>query len=108
MPGSLFIGRWQPFHMGHQEIIERVLAEGRDVVVAIRDTVKSHSNPYSVEDRRAMIERALGCWGSQVTVIVIPDVDEICYGRSPGWGVREIVGSRPDISGTKLRARDGL
>ena len=32
---SLFIGRWAPFHEGHQALIESVA--GKPVVIAIRD-----------------------------------------------------------------------
>jgi adenylylsulfate kinase len=37
-PASLFIGRWSPFHEGHQALIESVLSTGKPVVIAIRDT----------------------------------------------------------------------
>ncbi len=52
MSKSLFIGRWQPFHEGHQTLIDSVLKEGGKVVIAIRDTPISESNPYTVSDRK--------------------------------------------------------
>ena len=86
---SLFIGRWQPFHVGHKKLIDSVLAEGKPVVVAIRDTKLSDRNPYTVEERREMIKKAYGD-NHNVQVIVIPDIAEVCYGRGVGWGVREL------------------
>ena len=45
MSKSLFIGRWQPFHDGHKELVESVLKEGGEIVIAVRDTPISESNP---------------------------------------------------------------
>lgn len=102
MKYSLFIGRFQPFHAGHQALIQSVLDEGKNVCVALRLTDKDEKNPYTVEERAEMIHKAL----PQVKVIVIPDIEEVCYGREVGWGIREIRLS-PEIeaiSGTKLRS----
>ena len=52
---SLFIGRWQPLHQGHIKLIKTVLDEGKNVCVAIRDTEKSETDPYSVSERMEMI-----------------------------------------------------
>jgi len=105
MQYSLFIGRYQPFHKGHKALIEKVLNEGKNVCIAIRDTKISSDNPYTYRARRKMIQKALGSWGSQVKIIRIPDIIEVCYGRKVGWGIREI--RLPEelekISATKIR-----
>lgn len=104
-PASLFIGRWQPFHDGHKQLIETVLKEGKPVVIGIRDTDISHSNPYTVSERWAMIQRALHEYGELVKIIPVPDIDEVCYGREVGYGIRQIgMGEEVEsISGTKTR-----
>ena len=101
MAYSLFIGRWQPFHSGHKKLIQTVLDEGKNVCIAIRDTEVSKSNPYTVEERTKAIREAF----PQAKVIIIPDIEEVVYGRGVGWGMREI---RLDpeteaISGTGIR-----
>jgi len=102
---SLFIGRWQPFHEGHKTLIEKVLKEGKFVCVAIRDTEISKDNPFSVEERKKMIKKALKKWGERVKIITIPDITEVCYGRKVGWGIREIRLDKETekISATKIR-----
>lgn len=104
-PASLFIGRWQPFHEGHQALIESVLKTGKPVVVAIRDTQPSKNNPFSTSERWAMIQDAMQKWGSLVRIVVIPDIDEVCYGRDVGYGIRriELTDEIEAISGTKKR-----
>ena len=84
---SLFIGRYQPLHEGHIKLIKSVLNEGKDVLVALRDTGINKDNPYSIEERMEMFKNA---FGDTVKVIAIPDISEICYGRKVGWGIREI------------------
>lgn len=102
---SLFVGRWQPFHEGHKALIEMVLKKGKPVVIAIRDTEIDHSNPFSTFERWSMIQKALAEYGDLVKIIVIPDIDEICYGRDVGYGIRKIdIDQRlENISGTKTR-----
>ncbi len=101
-PRSLFIGRWQPFHEGHKQLIETALNEGKKVVVGIRDTPISKDNPFTVKDREIMIKRALD---NRVETCIIPDIDEICVGRKVGYGIREIVlpENVQKISGTEER-----
>lgn len=104
-PASLFIGRWAPFHEGHQALIESVLSTGKPVVIAIRDTEPSTDNPYSTSERWTRIQDALHNWGNLVRIIVIPDIDEVCYGRDVGYGIRriELTDEVHEISGTKKR-----
>lgn len=105
---SLFVGRWQPFHKGHKTLIETVLKKGKPVVIAIRDTEISHKNPYSVYERWTKIQQELHKYGELVKIIVIPDIDEICYGRDVGYSIRKIDLDQKteSISGTKTREKN--
>lgn len=98
---SLFIGRWQPFHDGHKKLIQLVLDEGKNVCVAIRDTELSDDNPYTIDERQKMITDTF----PQVKVIVIPDIEEIVFGRKVGYGIRELHldEATEAISGTNIR-----
>ena len=101
MKYSLFIGRWQPFHDGHKALIQKVLDEGKQVCVAVRDTPLSETDPYTAEERVKMIQDAF----PQAKVIVIPDIFEVVYGRRVGYGIRELhLDEKTEaISGTKIR-----
>jgi cytidyltransferase-like protein len=105
---SLFVGRWQPFHKGHQTLIETVLKKGKPVIIAIRDTEISHQNPYSTFERWTAIQKALKKYGELVKIVVIPDIDEICYGREVGYDIRRIELDKKieGISGTKTREKN--
>ena len=103
MKYSLFIGRYSPLHDGHVAIIQKVLDEGKNVLIAIRNTPISLTDPFTYKQRKSMFYKY---FGRQVKVIKIPDIEEICYGRKVGWGIREIKVSPEieEISATKIRA----
>ena len=102
---SLFVGRWQPFHEGHKALVETVLKKGKPVVIAIRDTEIDHNNPLSTFERWSIIQKELANYGDLVKIVVIPDIDEICYGRNVGYAIRKIDldEQTKSISSTKIR-----
>lgn len=104
---SLFIGRYSPPHQGHKTIIDKVIAEGKNVVIAIRDTNIDKDNPYTTEQRRKRMRKLFPIkkYKDKVKIITIPDIIEVCYGRKVGWGIREIKVSKEieKISATKIR-----
>lgn len=53
----IFIGRFQPFHKGHQAVIEAGLARARQVLVLVgsAETPRSIRNPWSFAERQNMI-----------------------------------------------------
>lgn len=89
---SLFIGRYQPFHQGHEALIRKVLNEGKKVCIALRDTPICDTDPYTYEQRHRMISVQFNAEikEGKVVIIKIPDINEVCYGRRVGWGIREI------------------
>jgi len=99
---ALYIGRWQPFHSGHKFIIDRAIAAGKKVCVAIRDTEISDNNPYTVQQREAMIRRV---YGDKVRIITIPDIESVNIGRNVGYEVNFIEPPKDiaAISGTNVR-----
>lgn len=102
---SLFVGRWQPFHDGHKKLVETVLKKKKPIIIAVRDTKLSRTNPYTVQERRRTIRAALKKYGALVKIITVPDIDEICYGRDVGYAIRRIVldSDTEAISGTRTR-----
>ena len=104
MRRSLIIGRFQPFHEGHKALIDSVLAEGKDVLIAIRDTPRSATDPYSLVERWDMIRKVYPD-GRRVAIMYIQDISEIVFGRQVGYGIREIRldAETEAISGTKIR-----
>ena len=54
----VFIGRFQPFHNGHKAVIEAALEKAEQVVIVVGSSFAARNirNPFSFEERKAMIE----------------------------------------------------
>ncbi len=54
----VFIGRFQPLHLGHQEVIERARSLAHNVLVLVGSsgTARSVRNPFTFEERKDMIQ----------------------------------------------------
>lgn len=85
---ALFIGRFQPFHLGHLSILQKMSQHYEMIVIGIgssqyHDTV---DNPFSEEERRQMITQSLNAVGiRRYRIVSIPDlhnpprwVDHVC------------------------------
>ncbi len=55
MRSALFLGRWQPFHLGHRWLIDQKLKKGIPCIVAIRDMPPDKNNPLCTDDVYRML-----------------------------------------------------
>jgi bifunctional NMN adenylyltransferase/nudix hydrolase len=69
----VFCGRFQPFHNGHKAVIDRALQMAREVVVVVGSSfaARSTKNPFTFEERKAMIREVY----PQERVKVVPVMD---------------------------------
>jgi bifunctional NMN adenylyltransferase/nudix hydrolase len=58
---AIYIGRFQPFHNGHLRAIEHALSQVDRVVILLgsSNSPRTVKNPFTVEERKAMIREAL-------------------------------------------------
>ena len=61
MTRALFVGRFQPFHYGHQHAIETILTECDELILVVGSAQMSHQkdNPFTAGERIEMIRGAL-------------------------------------------------
>jgi len=100
----LYVGRFQPPHLGHMSIFGQSLQEGKKICIAIRNVEPSEQNPLKAETVKGLWEKIyLG--NELVTVIVIPNISAIKYGRNVGYALEEIKVSDKiaNISATQIR-----
>lgn len=105
---SFFIGRWQPLHNGHKEMFNRVLNEGGNVCIAIRNAEELDSkNPFTAMQVMGMImdEYKDLIDEKRVIVMIIPDVCSVEFGRGVGYDIIEHIPPTEigEISATKIR-----
>lgn len=135
MSVGLTVGRFQPFHRGHLNVVRKIAERVDEIVICIGSAQISHEldNPFTAGERVAMIQRALlqdgvdeffyiipvedlrrnAAWVSHVEALT-PPFDEV-YGHNPlvdrlfreaGYEVKKApLYRREEFSGTEIRRR---
>ena len=80
MTTGLYIGRFQPFHLGHLEAVKHILSKGDELVVVVGSAHDSHTleNPFTAGERITMIRLALKeakIDANRYTVLPLPDAE---------------------------------
>ena len=69
----VFIGRFQPFHNGHKAVIDAALEQAKEVVVVVGSSFAARNirNPFTFEERKAMIKAVFP--SDRVLVVPVSD-----------------------------------
>ncbi len=76
---GLFVGRFQPFHLGHLNVVKDILNEVDELVIVVGSAQYSHriENPFTTGERIVMIRRALEEAGidlRRIWIVPVPDI----------------------------------
>ena len=106
-PTAMMLGRWQPWHQGHQELFKKALEKTGQVIIMIRSMPSSKDNPFDVNKVEENIKEALASYHGFYEIVVVPNITNICYGRGVGYKIEEIVLPKEiqAISATKIREK---
>tara|TARA_B100001996_G_C18664241_1_gene594288 strand:+ start:1645 stop:2028 length:384 start_codon:yes stop_codon:yes gene_type:complete len=106
-PTAQMLGRWQPWHDGHQKLFEEILKKTGQVNIMVRDVKDVGDNPFDFETVKKNILSALKDYKNRVKVTLVPNITNICYGRGVGYKIEEIVldEKTQQISATKIREK---
>ena len=130
---GFYIGRYQPFHDGHQHMVEEIAADVDELVLGIGSAGDSHTtrNPFTAGERVMMVTKAVEDLDVTTYVVPIEDLDrnsvwvshvrsmtprfDVAYSNNPlvvrlfeeaGVEVRQSPMFRRDVlEGTELRER---
>ena len=115
-PTVQMLGRWQPWHKGHQELFKRCVKKTGQVIIQVRDVEGASGgqgqddNPFSWEDVCKDIETNLKIdgyeRGDDYEIMLVPNITNISYGRGVGYVFEEEIFDEEitSISATKIRA----
>jgi nicotinamide-nucleotide adenylyltransferase len=74
------VARWQPVHKGHEPILRALCTQSTHALIGIGSSNKHNlRNPFSLEDRIAMLNLVLNKW-QNYKLIPVPDLD-----NGPRW-----------------------
>lgn len=102
---AIFVGRYQPYHYGHINLIQQKLDEGIPALIMVRDIEPDEKNPFTTEQTVSMIKKYHNAKGDDVRVMIIPDIESVNYGRGVGYEINEYTPTEEIgfISATKIR-----
>jgi bifunctional NMN adenylyltransferase/nudix hydrolase len=100
---GLYVGRFQPIHMGHYYVIDSMLRNCETVIIAVGSAQECYTerNPFSYSIRAHLICKTFG-W-TQGQVLVVPVLDRENPSNDPSWGdylvntVKTYTGLTPDV-----------
>lgn len=114
-PTVQMLGRWQPWHDGHQELFKRCIEKTGQVIIQVRDVqgvsggFGQDDNPFEWNLVCSNIEECLTRdgfkRGFEYEIMLVPNIVNITYGRGVGYSFDEEVFNKSvtEISGTKIR-----
>jgi nicotinamide-nucleotide adenylyltransferase len=79
MTTALFIGRFQPFHLGHLSVVEKILNKHDNLIIGIgsSDNHDEPTNPFTYQLREKMIRSTLDDLKlNNVEILPIPDIND--------------------------------
>lgn len=107
---SLFVGRWQNFHAGHEWLFRQRLDLGKNIWVAIRDVSPDEKNPKTAQKVLEELSQTPFFLENKEKVLlsIIPDIESFNYGRGVGYDVIQHIPDEDiaNISGTKIRNKE--
>ena len=104
-PTTQLLGRFQPWHEGHQKLFERALDKHGQVAILVRDMPLTDDNPWHTDKICENIEIALAEHAGKFRCYPVPNIMNITYGRGVGYKIEEEVLDKETqkISATKIR-----
>ena len=116
-PTVQMLGRWQPWHDGHQSLFKKCILKTGQVVIQVRDVQGAsggegqEDNPFQWESVCKNIEEKLLTDGFErgvhYEIMLVPNIVNISYGRGVGYTFEEEVFEEDieSISATKIRKK---
>lgn len=80
---AFYIGRFQPYHLGHDTVLKQIARRAEDLIIAIGSAQKSHTleNPFTAGERMQMLVDSLrGQMDVPFYVIPLEDIE-----RNTAW-----------------------
>ncbi len=100
---ALFVGRFQPFHLGHYKVIKSLLKKFNEIIIVVGSSNEKRTvnNPYSAGERIELIRKAFTKTDlARIIIVPVPDVNNhaiwprLVFEQTPAF---EIVFSNNDL-----------
>ena len=105
-PTAQMLGRFQPWHDGHNKIFESIEKKDLKDKIQVKDVHRiDDKNPFSFIKIKNMIEKDLKHFKSRMRITKAPNITNIFLGRKVGYKVNRILTPPKyrNMSATKIR-----
>lgn len=86
-PTTLMLGRYQPWHEGHDALYEKGLEKTDQVLIGVRNTEgTSPKDPLGFEE----IKEYIGRYRENSLILKMPNITNVIYGRDVGYTIEKI------------------
>ena len=75
-PTAQILGRWQPWHAGHQKLFEKTIKKTGQVNIVVRDVQGVDDNPFDFQTVKSNIELALEDYKDRIKITLMPDTTD--------------------------------
>jgi adenylylsulfate kinase len=110
-PTTLQLGRYQPWHEGHEALKNEARKRTEQVLIGVRNTHgTSEKDPLSYQEVEARIFETSGPNNKNNLVLKLPNITNIVYGRDVGYKIEhvELPAEIQAISATQRRKEMGI
>lgn len=85
---GLYVGRFQPIHIGHEAVIRKMFEECDQVIIAIGSSQESGTkkNPFTFEQRADLIMNVFYCECLHCRMSIVPLRDRYRPANDASWG----------------------
>jgi len=116
-PTVQMLGRWQPWHDGHQALFKRCIEKTGQVMIQVRDVQGAsgghdqEDNPFNWDTVCKNIQDGLLNEGFErgvhYEIMLVPNIVNITYGRGVGYALEEEIfdDTIESISATNIRRK---
>ena len=108
-PTTLQLGRYQPWHEGHQALKNEAHKRTNQVLVGVRNTYgTSEKDPMTYKEVEFYIEK--DNFNKDTLIMRLPNITNIVYGRDVGYKIEqvELPADIQAISATQKRKEMGI
>jgi len=106
-PSTLMLGRYQPWHEGHEALYNEASKRTKQVLIGVRNTHRtSEKDPLSFSE----VEKYITNFRGNSFVVKMPNITNIVYGRDVGYLIEKVeLGKEIEsISATDKRKELGI
>jgi len=86
---AMIVGTFQPYHLGHIAMVNRLLSDGVPVLILVKDVEISTTTPFGSENVKKLIEKYHNSKGDDVVVQIIPDIESFNFRNSDDIEIKE-------------------